>query len=508
MLSTARINVPMNRVEGDLEVTAELKDGVVEEAWVSGTMYRGFERILVGRGARDGLVITPRVCGMCSTSHLSAAAQALDAITGTAPPPDALRVRNLVLATEHLQSDMRHLVLYFAADFTNPAWDALPLYEEAVRRFAPLRGEMVIEAIQETRKLLDIVAILGGQWPHSCYMVPGGVVSVPSGNEILQCKLVLNRFRDWYERRVLGCTLDRWSTVRSDDDLSVWLDERPQHRDGLLGFFVRFCRAAGLDRIGKSHGNYLSFGGIELPGWGGPKGARLSPAGLAEGPRVLPFSQDLIGEHVSHSWFADYEGAKHPSVGETQPYATGNEGKKYSWAKAPRYDGKPVETGPLAEMVVGRQPLITDLVRRGSNVFVRQLARVLRPAWLLPVMERYVAELDPGGSFYEPAGEIPDGVGAGLIDASRGALGHWVSIRDGRIESYQIITPTAWNASPRDSAGVRGPMEEALVGTVVKDPENPLELGHIVRSFDPCLVCTVHAVRKGRRSGVTIRVQT
>ena len=114
-------------------------------------------------------------------------------------------------------------------------------------------------------------------------------------------------------------------------------------------------------------------------------------------------------------------------------------------------------------------------------------------------MEQWLAEITPDGTFYVPAPAITDGAGVGTTEAARGALGHWVKIADGQIAHYQIITPTAWNGSPRDSDDVRGPWEEALLGTPVRDPANPVELGHVVRSFDPCLVCTVHTIQHGRR---------
>jgi hydrogenase large subunit len=187
----------------------------------------------------------------------------------------------------------------------------------------------------------------------------------------------------------------------------------------------------------------------------------------------------------------------HPFEGETRPYATGQESSKYSWAKAPRFDGLPAETGPLAEMLVAGNPLFVDLVgRNGANAYLRELARLVRAAELIPAMETWLAETTGDAKFYTPPGEIVAGHGFGLTQAARGALGHWVRIADGAIEHYQIITPTAWNASPRDSDGVRGPMEQALVGTPVRDESNPVELGHVVRSFDPCLVCTVHTVSK------------
>jgi hydrogenase large subunit len=251
--------------------------------------------------------------------------------------------------------------------------------------------------------------------------------------------------------------------------------------------------------MGRGSGNFISYGSLPLPTdtkvRGRDQGNRLVPAGFARGVEVCEFAQDRVSEHVAHSWFVDYEGGRHPFDGETRPYATGWEGEKYSWAKAPRYEQLPAETGPLAEKVVSGNPLFTDLVcRDGPSVFTRQLARIIRQAELIPTMEVWFSETTGGGRFYESPGEITEGEAFGLIDASRGALGHWVKIADGKIEHYQIITPTAWNASPRDSDGTRGPWEEALVGTEIKDLSDPVELGHVVRSFDACLVCTVHAL--------------
>jgi hydrogenase large subunit len=502
------INVPLNRVEGDLEVRVQIDAGAVSEAWCSGTMYRGFEKILVGRGALDGLVITPRICGICGTSHLTSASRALDMLAHVAPPPDAVRVRNLALMTEHVQSDVRHAFLMFAVDFANPAYKDCVLFEEAVRRYAPFQGETVIETIQQTKKVLEIIAIIGGQWPHSSYMVPGGVASIPSTGDLLQCQLLLKQYRNWYERRVLGCTLERWQDVRSGADLEAWLVESDAHRQSELGFYLRFAREIGLDKIGKGHGAFINFGAFELPQDTQVRGpgddGLFVPSGFAQGTQAHRFDQEKIAEHVAYSWFEGYSGGKHPFEGETRPYATGQENVKYSWAKAPRYDGLPAETGPLAEMIVAGNPLFVDLLssknstalfQSGPSVFTRQLARLVRPVELIPAMETWLSETTGDARFYAPPGEIVEGAGFGLTQAARGALGHWVRVANGAIEHYQIITPTAWNASPRDTGGVRGPMEEALIATEVQDTSNPVALGHVVRSFDACLVCTVHTVR-------------
>ena len=259
------INVPLNRVEGDLEIRAEIEDGMVTNAWSSGSMYRGFENLLIGRGALDGLVITPRVCGICTTSHLLAAVRALDMIAQVAPPPNALRIRNVTLMTEHLQSDIRHAFLMFAADFANPAYQNQALFADAVGRYAPFRGKTVIEVIRETKRLIEVIAILGGQWPHSSFMVPGGVTSIPSVADLLQCQLLLKQFRQWYEHRILGCTIERWLEVQSGAELDAWLEECDAHKSSDLGFFIQFARAIGLDRVGRGPGAFISFGSLDLP---------------------------------------------------------------------------------------------------------------------------------------------------------------------------------------------------------------------------------------------------
>ncbi|MFH1999935.1 MAG: nickel-dependent hydrogenase large subunit [Planctomycetota bacterium] len=502
VVTTKTLNVPLNRAEGDLEIRVELEGNRIIDTWSTGVMFRGIENLLCGRGAYDGLVITPRICGICGTAHLAAASMALDAISGVTPPPNAIMIRNLALMTEHIQSDMRHAFLMYLGDFVNPAFRNQPLFAEAERRYTPFKGDSFVNAIRHTRDILKIVAIIGGQWPHSSYMVPGGVVTLPSANDLAQCRYLLEGYIAWYEERVLGCSLDRWLEVAGMADLDAWLNESDAHANSELGFYLRYARAIGLDRLGAGHGNFISYGQLDIPEGSGVRSriagsGRLVPAGFARGTEVEPFDAMRITEHVKHSWYQGKEDGVHPSVSTTLPYATGEESQKYSWVKAPRYNDLPAETGPLAEMVISAHPLITEMVNRnGPSALVRELARLIRPAELMPAMRRWLDEIDPEKPFYNSTeNKVVVGEGFGLTQASRGALGHWVKIKNKTIEHYQVITPTSWNGSPRDANGVRGPWEEALAGTTIEDPENPVEIGLIVRSFDPCLVCAVHAVR-------------
>jgi hydrogenase large subunit len=499
-------DIPLNRVEGDLEIRVELENNKIVDAWSSGTMFRGFENLLVGRGALDGLVITPRICGICSTTHLMAAAKALDQIAGVILPDNAIRLRNVTLMVEHCQSDVRQSVLMFLPDFANANYATHPLYAEAQERYAPLAGARCIDVVRQTKNILEIIAILGGQWPHSAFMVPGGVTHVPLAAELNQCRHLLKHYRLWYEKRVLGCSLERWRAVQSAADLQAWLDEDAARRDSDVGFFLRFAKEAGLHELGPGHGHLLSFGSLDLPletavAAAGNTRQMVAAGFLARGKPVQPFDQMQIAEHVAASWYDDYEGGRHPFEGETEPRATGADGKKYSWGKAPRYAGLPAETGQLAERVISGDALFCDLLQRdGLSLVLRQLARLTRPATLLGTIEIWLDEMiaRPAQPYYEHVEPIQNGKGFGLIQAARGALGHWLTIRDSKIDRYQIITPTAWNGSPRDSDGVRGPWEQALIGTHIADLSNPIEAGHIIRSFDPCLVCTVHVVGADR----------
>ena len=494
-MTTIKKIIPLNRVEGDLEIHLELdRDNVVKEAKSVGTMYRGIENLMTGRGPLDSLVITPRICGICTTAHLNSAAQALDRAYNVSIPADAHRLRNAALMVEQLQNDLRHLCLLFMPDFTRPRYADHPLYEEAVARYQPLKGQSIVQTLRETKKLIEIIAILGGQWPHSSFMVPGGVVSVPSGGDIAQCRHILSGFRKWYEQRVLGCTLDRWQAVETGDQLQAWLAEDATHRDSELGFFIRLCLSTGLDDLGRGHDRFVSAGGPPQPGSDGDI-RPLFPDGIFTPEGRAPLDPEKITEDVTHSFFKETPGHPFDSRTIADPYT--DDERKYSWAKAPRYDGQPAETGPLADLLMADAPLFVAWVRsKGSSVFIRELARLTRPAMILPAVEQCVSGMaHSDAQFYTDTLRPLSARSFGIVTAPRGILGHWVVINDGKIANYQVITPTAWNGSPRDTNGIRGPWEEAIVGTAVRNPDDPVEVEQVVRSFDPCLVCTVHAIQ-------------
>jgi Ni,Fe-hydrogenase I large subunit len=280
------------------------------------------------------------------------------------------------------------------------------------------------------------------------------------------------------------------SALGSADELAAWAQGRPAD----FPRFLEISEDLGLARVGRASDAFLSYGAYRH---GGEEAAHAQPLfarGLWRGARQ-PFDEALISEDVTHAWlFGDRP--LHPRQGETRPLSGefADRPEAYTWCKAPRYDGGVVETGALARQMVAGQPLLRALVAAdGGSVLARVVARLLELALVVPAMERWVRALVPGEPFCTPW-ELPDQASAvGLVEAARGALGHWLRIERGRIVGYQIIAPTTWNFSPRDAAGVPGALEQALVGLPVGEGEKvPLAVQHVVRSFDPCMVCTVH----------------
>ena len=249
--------------------------------------------------------------------------------------------------------------------------------------------------------------------------------------------------------------------------------------------FLRIAADLRLDQAGRGPGPLMSFGAYH--GAGGPLFAR----GVREGGEVLSLDAAAIGEDVAHSWMR--EGASDPFEAETVPEA--RKPGAYSWAKAPRYRGKAAEVGAFARQAVDDHPLVRDLLRRdgASTVRGRVVARMIEIAALTHALGGWLRALRLKDAFCHQLEIPPEGRAAGLVEAARGALGHWVVARDGGIARYQIIAPTTWNFSPRDGAGRPGPLEGALAGLEVGalGARAPI-VQHVVRSFDPCMVCTAH----------------
>ncbi|MGZ5008541.1 MAG: nickel-dependent hydrogenase large subunit [Methylobacter sp.] len=507
-MSKRTIQIDLNRVEGDLDFQLELEGNKVIDARCIGSMYRGFEQILISRKPKDSLVITPRICGICGTAQLTAAVLALENLADIPVPPAAVRIRNLCLMAETVQSDLRQSFLFFTADFCHPKYDRRPFYQQARDAFQPFKGSVHRGALEHSRHLVEIIALFGGQWPHSSYMLPGGVTTAATSRHIIDSLSILNKVTRWFEQNVVGTGLDSWLALESSDEFFNWLSAKETHSNSAVGLFTLMSRDIGLHQVGFGTPHMLSYGAYHDPDDAEAVSSQRKHffrSGFFNGDtgNVEPFDQAEITEHVRYSWFQSYPGGRHPFQGQTIPdYQPHSD--RYTWCKAPRYRDKVVQTGPLADALIDGEPLIRSLYQaEGGNAWLRQFARLRRTALLLHKMRETLNELaarpnDPH-MMAPDRQDIPDGEGFGLVTAARGALGHWLQVTDGAISRYQVITPTAWNASPKDSEGRHGHWESSLIGLTVDDPDDPVEIGHIIRSHDPCLVCTVHLLDTGKR---------
>ena len=507
---------PLGRVEGDLDVRVIIEDGVVTDAWTQAMMFRGFETILRGKDMRAGLIMTPRICGICGGSHLYKAAYALDTAFQTTMPHNATLVRNIAQAVETLQSIPRYFYALFAIDFTHEKYKNAKLYDEVCKRFAAYVGTSYQSGVVLSQKPVEVYAIFGGQWPHSSFMVPGGVMGAPTLSDVTRSIAILNHWKDnWLEKQWLGGSIDRWLENKTWEDVLAWVEESDSHRNSDCGVFIRFALEVGLDKYGAGLGNFFAAGTYFDPElYANPRidnrnEALINRSGIYAGGKHHEFDQARISEDVAYSWYKG-ENRVHPFDG-TQNVIDPLEGAKdgkYSFAKAPRYDVEglgrlPLEVGPLARRVVAGKkktaehqdydPLFTDIVaKKGPSVFVRQLARMHEAPKYFKLVMQWLDALDLKGSFYIEPVDPTSARGYGGTEAARGSLQDWIVIEDGKIENYNVITPSGWNIGPRDENGAHGPIETALIGTPVYDVHDPVELGHVTRSFDACIVCTVH----------------
>jgi uptake hydrogenase large subunit len=471
---------PVGRVEGDLDVRVEITDGVVTSAWTQAELFRGFELILKDKDPQAGLVVTPRACGICGASHLTCAAWALDTAWQTEVPRNAILARNLGQIVESLQSQPRYFYGLYAIDLTNKNYRKSQFYEEAVKRFSPFTGTSYEQGVTISGKPVEIYALLGGQWPHSSYMVPGGVMCAPTLTDITRA----------------------WSYL-------------PAHANSDLGFYWRMGQDIGLDTYGGGAGKYVSWGYLphedkyQKPTIDGRNAAVIMKSGVYDSKtdthKVM--DQKFLRENMSHAWYDEGTADLHPFDRTTKPVQknTIDPNGKYSWSTAVSHvdDGR-LEAGPLARQLIAggthgeswqhNDGLILSMFKKmgGASVHLRQIGRMHETIKLYRQAERCLREFKLNDPWYIKPRER-DGRGWGATEAIRGALCHWIEVKDGKIKNYQIIAPTTWNVGPRDGKGQLGPIEQALIGTPIADSSDPVEVGHVARSFDSCLVCTVHA---------------
>ena len=563
----ARIVVdPITRIEGHLRIEAEIENGHIKDAWSSATMFRGIEKILRGRDPRDAWFWTQRFCGVCTTVHSIASIRAVEDALKIKIPPNAQLIRNIIMGIQNVQDHVIHFYHLHAldwvditsglkadpsktaalaaslSDWPNNSATYFKGVQDKVKAFVasgrlgpfanaywghpayklPPEANLMatahyLEALEWQKDVIKIHAILGSKNPHPQTFLVGGM-SIPvdpdsqnalNADKLMEIKRLLKKAQDFVEK------------VYIPDLLAV------------ASFYKDWAA------IGGGVGNYLSYG--EFPDANGnqwfPSGAILNK----DLSKIIPVDQGKIAEYVDHSWFDNTAGAGkglHPFEGETEvrytgpkpPYKNLDTDAKYSFVKAPRYEEKSMEVGPLARILVayasghketkavvdlvlgklgvGAPALFSTLGRTAARGIDCLLVAQQTPKWL----DELIGNIAKGdlrihnGESWDPSTWPAEAKGYGFHEAPRGALGHWIKIKDQKILNYQAVVPSTWNASPRDAKGQRGPYEAALVGTPVADANKPLEILRTIHSFDPCLACAVHVMDVNGNEVVKVKV--
>ena len=549
---------PITRIEGHLRIEAVVENGKITEAYSSGTMVRGFEKILKGRDPRDAWAFTERACGVCTTVHALASVRTVEDALGISVPKNAELIRNLMCCAQYVQDHVVHFYHLHALDWvdvvsalsadpaeTSKIAQAISKWpKSSVGYFTDLQKRLktfvesgqlgifangywghpeyklppavnllavahYLEALEWQKELVKIHAIFGGKNPHPNYLVGGAPCSINI-------------------EEVNAINTERLNLVGSLIKEAITFVEQVYIPDllAVAGFYKDWAA------IGGGLQNYLAYGEFPTRGYGlpeyfkFPRGAILN-RNLNEVHEVNGKDSEEIKEYIAHSWYK-YSGGDdkglHPWDGETEfnftgpkpPFEQLNVEGKYSWLKTPRWKDHAMEVGPLARMLVAYAKGVTEvkdvvhdtlqrldvpvgvLFSTLGRTAARGLETQLIAHWMKEFYDELLANIKAGDvrtftqEKWDPETWPATCEGVGLTEAPRGALAHWIRIKDKKIDNYQLVVPSTWNASPKDHKGQRSAYEEALLGTPIANPDQPVEILRTIHSFDPCLACAVH----------------
>jgi [NiFe] hydrogenase large subunit len=516
---------PITRIEGHLRIETELTDGAVTNAWSTGSLFRGIEIILKGRNPEDAWLFTQRVCGVCTYVHGAASVRSVEDAVGISVPGNARIIRNLLMGAQFLHDHLVHFYHLHALDWVDivSALIADPDKTSALaEELSPSADPIDFRAVQNRLKTFVAGGKLGpfaaGYWGHPAYNLSPeeNLLFVAHYFEALRQQALTARMHAIFggknphvqSLRVGGVTCEEDINESRIKEFRSLLKDTKTFIDhfyipDVLVFAQRYPEWGELG--GNDH--FLVYG--EFPQSDDGPESFLFPQGVIinrNGVESLDTNQ--IFEHVTHSWYEGTE-ALHPLTGETVPSYTGlNTSDRYSWLKAPRYDGYPMEVGPLARILVayakGQPEVIAAVgtflesagleVESLNSTLGRTAARAIETKVIADAMLRWVEELDPEERAYAPANIPMFAQGMGLNEAPRGALGHWINVENTKIANYQMVVPSTWNFGPRCAGDKPGPVENALLDTLVVDAERPLEILRTIHSFDPCIACAVHVL--------------
>lgn len=456
-MTTIKID-PVTRVEGHLKIEVEVNSSnTVINAHSTGNLFRGFENILIGKDPRDAVHITQRICGLCPVSHSVAAVKAVENAFNYQPNYDAMLLRNLIQGGNYLSDHVLqfyHLTLLdYAKGPQMSPWT--PGYNVDFRLTQAETDALIanyVKALEIRRKAHEMTAIFAGKIPHVMSLMPGGVTKKPVSGDISLFNTYLTEVKAFIDNEYFN-------------DLSFIATKYNDYYN-----------------IGEGCGNLLTYGVFDLD----TNGNKLFNAGTYTNGAFGSIDTANIREFTKYSWYTDSSTNRHPSVGLTQP--TYPKTDAYTWFKAPRYNGTVYELGPIARMVINGE------YTNGISVMDRHMARGLETKKIAAKMVDWINQVTTSMNPYTQLSLPLNGTGYGVTEAPRGALGHWITFANKAITTYQVLTPTCWNASPRDDFGNMGALEQALIGVTVQDITQPIELLRVIHSFDPCTGCSVHII--------------
>jgi Ni,Fe-hydrogenase I large subunit len=562
---------PITRIEGHLRIEVQAENGRIADAWASSTQFRGIEIIMQGRDPRDAWAFTQRICGVCTVVHAVASCRAVEDALDIRIPANANIIRNLIHGMQFIQDHVIHFYHLHALDWVDVV-SALSADPAATARIArqvspwPNNSETYYRVLQDRLKALVSSGQLGiftnGYWGHPAYKLPPEVnlLAVAHYLEALDWQRDVIRLHTIFGGKnphpnfLVGGMA---SAINLEDTATINAERLTDIRDMITRarafveqvYWPDVLAIAGFYKewgaIGGGTGNYLACG--EFPETDvRDLGSLYFPRGIVLAKdlnQVWPYDQEKVREYINHSWYqyqAGPDAGLHPWEGETTPRYDGppppwqhlQDYDRYTWMKAPRYEDRPMEVGPLARMLVAyasghrdARELVAEVLNRlnvpAATLFStlgRVAARAIETVLLARRMDKWyddlVARIRGGDTQtftrdkWEPSIWPARSQGYGYLDAPRGALGHWVQIENGRISRYQCVVPSTWNCSPRDGQGQMGPYEAALVDNhPLVDPQRPLEILRTIHSFDPCMACGVHVLDAQGKTLTEVRVQ-
>ncbi|GHU61800.1 hydrogenase 2 large subunit [Bacteroidia bacterium] len=549
---------PITRIEGHLRIEAEIENGKIKDAFSSGTMVRGLEKIVQGRDPRDVWAFVGRVCGVCTSTHSLTSVRAVENALNIVVPPNAELIRNIMACVLYMHDHVVHFYHLHALDWVDvvSSLKAAPAAASAAAKGLsnwPKTSEGYFRDIQNRIKKFVESGQLGifanGYWGHPAYKLTPeqNLIAVAHYLEALEWQKEIVKVH-----AIFGGKNPHPNYIVGGMPCSVNLDEANAINAERLAFVKQLLEEAKTfinqvyipdllliagvykdewGKIGGGISNYMSFGDFPTDGYGNIEGYKM-PRGIIlnrDLSRVHPVDADSpeeIKEYIYHSWYKYSQGDSaglHPYDGETElnytgpkpPYKNLNTNDKYSWVKTPRWKEQAMEVGPLSRLLVayaaGVEPqksLVDSTLKQldlpAEALFstlgrtaARGLETKLTADWALEFYDSLIQNLksDSRTANTELWSENlwpKEAQGVGLTEAPRGALAHFIKIKNNRVENYQLVVPSTWNASPRDEKGQLSAYEASLIGTPVHDPKQPLEILRTIHSFDPCLACAVH----------------